>query len=131
MQFKYDSNGRILAVFSGRLFNLEAEEGESLLTGTAGAPATHYVDVSGPVDSLAVKTGGIFVFDVPSIAANGTDTATISNIPAHTLVTWPDGEVTEINDGLLEFAVDLAGTYTFIIDAVQYTKQEVAIEALA
>ena len=81
--------------------------------------------------SLMAKTAPAFSFDKADIDADGIDTATISGIPPHTLVTWPDGEVTEINDGVLEFAVDLAGTYTFTIDSVAHLIKEVSIEALA
>lgn len=82
-------------------------------------------------DILTAKAESSFAFDVSSIVADRNDTATIEGLHAHTLVTWPDGEITEINDGLLEFAVDLAGTHTFIIDSVAFLKQEVSIEAIA
>lgn len=88
----------------------------------------HYADSNGV---LAEKTQPAFGFDKSSLLADGVDTATISGVPPYTIVTWPDGEVTEVNDGLIEFSVDLVGGYTFIIDSVQHTKQEITIEALA
>lgn len=106
----------------------EVEPGHYIKLCPAMPVAELYADESG---NIHPKTATTFAFDKETISADGVDTAAISGLPAHTLVTWPDGEVTEINDGLLEFAVDLAGSYAFIIDAVQYTKQEVTIEALA
>jgi hypothetical protein len=64
------------------------------------------------------------------IIADGADTATVSNIPTGTKVTWPDGLVEDVTDGLVEFAVDLAGLYTFKFTAVPYLDQEVTIEAV-
>lgn len=120
-------NGRVVASLSGKNAILGAGAGELALSGTGGS-ATHYVDEH---DVITEKTAPSFSFNVSSIDADGIDTATITGIPSHTLVTWPDGETTEINDGVLEFAVDLAGTYTFTIDSVAHLIQEVSIEALA
>lgn len=130
---EYFDSGRIHTVYSStHSKSITPASGSSVLKVDRDIDLdADYIDVSGGFDVLSVKASPSFSFDLPSIQADGIDTATISGLPAHTLVTWPDGEVTEINDGLLEFAVDLAGSYAFIIDAVQYTKQEVTIEALA
>ena len=126
---------------SGRIHTLHTSTKAKVITASSGSSVlqvdrdidfdSDYVDVNGEADELAVKAAGALAFDVATIDADLVDTATISGIPAHTLVTWPDGEVTEINDGVLEFAVDLAGTYTFTIDSVAHLIQEVSIEALA
>jgi Fe2+ transport system protein B len=55
----------------------------------------------------------------------------ISNIPAGVTVQWPDGQIDEVTDGEVRFAVDLPGTYTLTFDAVPYLEQEVTIEAVA
>lgn len=65
------------------------------------------------------------------IVADGNDTATISGIPASVTVTWPDDLTEEVTDGVVEFAIDLPGTYTLTFDSVPYLKQEVTIEAVS
>ena len=121
-------SGRITTVNYGTKGRIAFDDqSESTFVDDNIDPVAHFV--SG--NSLSDKATPSFAFDVVTIDADGIDTATISGIPAYTLVTWPDGETAEISDGVLEFAVDLAGTYTFTIDSVQHLKQEVTIEALA
>jgi hypothetical protein len=83
-------------------------------------------------------SGGLVVEKQPlnlpesiQITADGTDEAVISNIPAGVTVQWPDGQIDEVTDGEVRFAVDLPGTYTLTFDAVPYLEQEVTIEAVA
>lgn len=64
------------------------------------------------------------------VTANGTDTVTISGIPAGVEVNWPDGVVTS-GDATIEFDTDLAGPHRFRFTAVEYLEKEVTIEAVA
>lgn len=89
----------------------------------------HYYDTSS--NQFADKTAASFAFDKAQITANGADTATINNVPQNTFVTWPDGQITEVNDGSIEFAVDMPGTHKLIIDSVSHKIQEITIEAVA
>lgn len=125
----YDlSTGRITTANYGtknRVSYNRSTEGK--LVGAYIDPSLHYIHNW----NVIPKTARSFSFDKANIEADGDDTTAISGLPGGTLVTWPDGEITEINDGVLEFAVDLVGTHTFIIDAVAHLKQEVSIEAIA
>ena len=66
----------------------------------------------------------------PQLIADGVDECLITDIPAGTTVEWPDGQVDEVTDGEVAFAVDLPGTYTLTFEAVPYLRQEVTIEAV-
>ena len=125
----FEPSGRIKEIHKGRLPQATAAAPLDKALCEGASFQGHYVVIE--TKEVLIKTPATFSFDQPTFVADGIDTATISGVPAYTLVTWPDGEVTEINDGLLEFTVDLAGIYTFTIDSVQHLKQEVTIEALA
>lgn len=87
---------------------------------------THYV-----TDGQVVEKQPLNLPESLQITADGTDEAVISNIPAGITVQWPDGEIDEVTDGEVRFAVDLPGTYTLTFDAIPYLRQEVTIEAVA
>lgn len=66
-----------------------------------------------------------------SIMANASETATVTNIPIGTVITnLGDGWTATVNDGVFEFSVDMTGTYTFHLTAVQYLDEEFTIEAV-
>lgn len=66
-----------------------------------------------------------------TVNADNIDEIVISNIPANTVVTWPDGQKDTIVDGQVEFSVDLEGLYLFAFDVVPYLRKEVIIEAVS
>lgn len=125
----YEPSGRIDSVFSGLVSNavMQAEGDLSI------APIAEGLD-----DLTAYVVGGVvlekqsFPLSVSpaQIAADGLDTATISGIPTGTQVEWPDGQTDTVTDGIVEFSVDLPGTYTLKFSAIPYLDQEVTIEAL-
>ncbi|MDF0750278.1 hypothetical protein NLU14_08550 [Marinobacter sp. 71-i] len=71
-----------------------------------------------------------FTVSATQIVADGGDTAAITGVPAGTSVRWPDGQVDEVTDGVVEFSVDLPGTYTLRFTAIPYLDAEVTIEAV-
>lgn len=95
------------------------------LNNTQGAE-THYV-----TNGQVVEKQPLNLPESLQITADGMDEAVISNIPAGVTVQWPDGQVDEVDDGVVCFAVDLPGTYTLTFDAVPYLRQEVTIEAVS
>lgn len=121
-------DGRILQTldYPAGMFPAPVSGDLAFVQGTAN-PVTHYVTYQGlvarPTFNLQVNK-----FEID---ADGVDEVTITNIPANTEVTWPDGERTIINNGIVEFAVDLAGTYTFRFINFPYQDQEISIEANA
>ena len=125
----YDSNGSIHFIMRcqevGTTFfddtGLNAVEVNTLVR-----DSKHYV-LEGEVQSKKLMD---ITANNTSPTANGTDEATISNIPAGVQVEWPDGQTDIVNDGEIRFSVDLAGTYTFRFTAVPYLDQEVVIEAI-
>lgn len=91
--------------------------------------ATHYVDLA--TIQITDKQPLDLTVDKISITADGADTSTISGIPEATTIIWPDRQANIINDGLVEFSVDLPGTYTLKFSAIPYLDQEVTIEAVS
>lgn len=88
---------------------------------------THYIDIESAL--VSERTQFTATFDKAQINATGEDYAAL-NVPAHSVVTWPDGEVTQVDDGLIEFATDLPGVHAFKIDSVAHYKKEITIEAV-
>jgi hypothetical protein len=128
----YDSAGRI--VEHARMLDSDVNRGPlpDIIAGRVvgqGGSGSHYVDVSGP--AILQKSQVNYVVSKVQIVADSIDSTVISGLLVNTIVTWPDGLETEVNDGQIEFSVDLAGTHTFIIDAVPHLKQEIQIEAIA
>ena len=126
----YNSEGRILLVYSGPGFEAEqqAQNGLQVL------PIADDLD-----DVTAYISGGdvqpkqpmsLITTNTPLIA-DGTDEVIISGIPSDVQVEWPDGQVDTVTDGEIRFSVDFPGTYTFQLTAVPYLDQEITIEAIA
>jgi len=126
----YDSNGSIHFIMRcqevGTTFfddtGLNAVEVNTLVR-----DSKHYV-LEGEVQSKKLMD---ITANNTSPTANGTDEATISNIPEGVQVEWPDGQIDIVTDGEISFSVDLPGTYTFKFTAVPYLDQEITIEAIA
>ena len=128
----YDSMGRISIKGNCPESMVQAQDGLQglgVLVGT-GNMETDYVDIT--LDPPEIKPRLPFpgTQNKTSILADGLDEWIVSSLPVGSVVTWPDGEVTTINDGTLEFTVDLAGTYTFKFDPFPYLEEEVSVEAI-
>lgn len=128
----YDATGRIDRIYSGPEFEAflqpASDEGVVLI-------ATDLDDANAFIQQGVVqpqpKQPFPFTISQTEITADGVDECLITGIPAGTTVEWPDGQVDEVTDGEVAFAVDLPGTYTLTFDAVPYLRQEVTIEAVA
>ena len=104
-----------------------ANEGEVFFEmGSWANDSNVYFDGVGPSEKQPMP---LITIGTPLIA-NGTDEATISNIPEGVQVQWPDGQTDIVTGGEIRFSVDLAGTYPFRFTAVPYLDQEVVIEAI-
>lgn len=126
----YDASGRIDRIYSGTA-------DEALLQPVAGegvvAIAETLNDASAFIESGVVAPQPKQPLNLPEslqITADGIDEAVITGIPTGVTVQWPDGQVDEVTDGEVRFAVDLPGNYTLTFDAVPYLRQEVTIEAV-
>ena len=58
---------------------------------------------------------------------SGEYTITLANIPEETSVTWPDGFISQENDGTLECAVSFPDQYLFLLENVCYFPLEVVV----
>ncbi len=98
--------------------------------GGVGKAETHYVDTSTTPPTLKTKLPFPGTQNKSQILADGIDEWIVTGLPVGSLVTWPDGVISTIDDGSLEFTVDLPGTYTFKIDPFPYLEEEVSVEAI-
>lgn len=94
-----------------------------------GDESSHYVDTAS--QEFKLKTPAEYTLSSSTILSDGQDSVTISGLHETSLVSWPDGVVTPVSDGLIEFSVDLPGSYVIKIEAVPYLAQEITIEAIA
>ena len=124
----YTPSGRIDRVYSGTEAEafVQPQGSEQVAIIPDGLDdATAYVD-----NGQVVEKQPLNLPESLQITADGIDEAVIANIPAGVTVQWPDGEIDEVTDGEVRFAVDLPGTYILTFDAVPYLRQEVTIEAV-
>jgi hypothetical protein len=89
-----------------------------------------YVDITTTPHEVKPKTEFELTLSKPQIAADGVDTVTISNIPNPTLVTWPDGFVSEVVGGEITFGVDLVGFHEFKFESIKHLTKTIQIEAV-
>lgn len=126
----YEPSGRIDRIYGGTADEaaLQAGPGEKITPISA-----LLTDAEAYVVNSAVQLKQPFPLTVnkAQIIADAVDTATISGVPAGTTVTWHDGQVDEVTDGVVELATDLPDTYTLKFSAVAYLDQEVTLEAVA
>ena len=99
------------------------------------APEFNYLEGEGSGDTQYIDNGVItdrpsmnLSVDKTTIVANGTDEATISNIPSGATATC-EGESLTIDDGELVFTADTAGIYTIKFECWPYLDEEVTINA--
>ena len=122
----YDDNGKILWVMDNSSIDetqTDMANEVNVMKGTAD-DATQYVKDGVITDrpSMSLSIGKT------TITANGTDEATISNIPSGATATC-EGESLTIDDGELVFTADTAGTYTITFECWPYLDEEVTINA--
>jgi hypothetical protein len=107
--------------------SLEAEIGLSVIEVSDNVTDSRFYIANG---GAAEKQLFALTINKLQITADGTDECVITNIPTGTTIEWPDGQIGEVTDGEVRFAVDLPGTYTLKFTAVAYLDKEVTIEAL-
>jgi hypothetical protein len=125
------STGSIDRIYSGAAWEalLQAQPGEGVVGIADGLDdATAYIDAN--TTQPVAKQPFAFTITKTQIVADGVDVVSISNVPAGTQITWPDGQSDVTNGDLVEFAVDLPGTYTLKFTAVAYLDKEITIEAI-
>lgn len=88
-----------------------------------GEASSETMYVNPDTKEVVVQAALSAVWDTLEIAANGTDTATLSDLPMPCTV-FIDGSPTEVIDGSLEFSATSPGNYHIMIDEVQYLKEE-------
>lgn len=123
------ATGRINSVYEGHSGPIPHNETiEAVALGENIQLDQHYFDLS----SSQVKMKEIFPFEFSKVTidADGVDSTILSGLPENSTVIWPDGETTLVDDGEVEFSVDLQGSYTFQIESVEYFKKEITIEAV-
>ena len=122
----YEASGRILSSGFSDEPSIQIMAGERPYRLVECRYSTHYFDANG---DLQPKTEPAFA---ATLSAQGSDTEiAVADLPDHTLVSVRGPSAlapVEINDGTFELLVNVAGTYTIIVDAVQYLKQEITVE---
>jgi len=122
----YDNNGKILWVMDNSSIDetqTDMANEVNVMEGMAD-DETQYVDNGVIADRPSMNLS----VDKTTITANGTDEATISNIPSGATATC-EGESLTIDDGELVFTADMAGTYTITFECWPYLDEEVTINA--
>jgi|LGVE01.1.fsa_nt_gb hypothetical protein len=93
--------------------------------------------VAGSANDLTQYVSGGLITDRPqmsgtlnktTITANGTDLATIANLPQPCTATFA-GKQYEVMDGSFEFTVDTPGSYTVKVEAFPHLPAEFTVEA--
>lgn len=110
------ATGKVTSIGTCPDFVFSAQEPADTNLGLIEAPShswEYYVDISGLEPVIAQKTDFSLTVSSNTLLADGIEEVTVSNIPVGTLVTWPDGVETEVNDGQVVFSVDLVGEHTF------------------
>lgn len=122
------TTGHINRGFSGptNFIANQLEEGEDYIEGLYSY--NKYFDVL--TEELKYKQELPINVNKMLILADGTDEWVVSGLPEGTKVTWPDDEITEVNDGEIIFTVDVLGIYNFTIESFPYLKKEIFIEAV-
>jgi len=129
----YDSSGRVQG--RGRCREADAaKQGDGVDLFGAEVPAgvdskRAWVDTTVSPHEVKEKGPSPHSINKTSMVADGTDVCTISNLHNPTVVTWPDGVVTEETDGFISFTIDESGTHSVTLDAVPYLKEVINVIA--
>lgn len=78
---------------------------------------------------LAMRPENPSIIDKVTMAANGVEIATISNIPNPSTVMIPQILMYTITDGILQFSVDTPGEYKITIQGAPYLSKELTVNA--
>lgn len=109
------------------MFDIQSTDEVTAIEGVYD-PDTQYVDLT--TGKITDKPTLTINQNKTQIQADGVDEWVLSDLPVGSSVTWPDGEISIIDDGEIIFSVDLEGVYIFKIDSFPYLKTEVSIEAI-
>lgn len=128
----YDSaTGKIDRIYQGTEAEAQLQplQGESVIEVAQGVTDVNsfVVTSTGTVES---KQAFPISASATEITADGVDELVITGIPVGTTVTWPDGQQDEVTDGEVRFSVDLVGTYTLRLEALQYLTEDITVEAI-
>ena len=134
----HTNNGCVKSIYEGSLTFSEfigrgtLQEGRSVIEVHASLlndPLKIYVDINS--NPPVVKEREVFNLTTSktTFLANGVDEVTISSIPNGTLVTWPDGQVDEVTDGVVELSATQPKTYVLKFEHVHHLPMEVSLEA--
>ena len=85
----------------------------------------YYYDL---INTIRIRPANPATIDKMTLTANGTDQATISNLPNPTVVKV-NGNTCAVTDGTFEFTIDLPGTYPIIVDSFPYLTKEFEVTA--
>ena len=132
----YDqSTGRVDSAYSSSShINLQVGEGFlPMIVDQEANENLHYVDLE--LGDMLAKQNQSFQINKTQINADGTDEFVVSGLPENTLVSSSlDGVLKfqdAVGDGEFVFETNMPGQWKFEIDAVQYLKQEIEIEAIS
>lgn len=126
------SSGKVLQLFTMRKENVALQTlnaGEAIIE-VPERGRGYFIDVSGAEDVVSNKTASPHTINKTTFTADGVDMVTISGLHNPTTVMWPDGERTEVIDGVASFTIDLAGDYTVELEAIPYLKEVINVTAI-
>jgi len=88
-----------------------------------------YVDITTTPHKIKQKHSLDISISKTTLLADGVDEAVISNIPNGTLVTWPDGQVDEVSDGVVRFSTTQPSIDVLKFEGLKHLTKEVVFEA--
>jgi hypothetical protein len=123
-----ESTGEILRTGScpDDMLSMQAGAGEIAIEGIA-IDTTQYIDIATQlvVDKILIPCS----INKTTMAADGVDSATISNLPNPSLIHIKDEGRWEITDGEFQFTVDTPGVYRITIISPIYLNVEYNVNA--
>lgn len=123
------STGRICRIFEGpeSMVAMQAQAGEEWIACAEDTiDLSHWIDPTTLLRKDRLPMPG--TLDKTQILADGTDLATIHNLPGCT-VTFK-GQQYPVEDGSFEFTADIPGTFIVAIEAFPYLPATFTVEAI-
>lgn len=131
----YSAPGEILrsGMCPATMLSIQAGAGEMVMEGE-GNDREHWVETLtwpglAPFPFIVAKEPLPATVDKTTLAANGIEAVTISNLPAPARV-QVDQAVYEVTDGIFEFTIALPGTYKVRAESFPYLPKEWEITAI-
>jgi hypothetical protein len=90
----------------------------------------YWVDTSVTPHAVVEKNQLNYSLNKTEVVADGVDSIVISGLVNPITVTWPDGEITEVTDGEIEFSIDLLGEYTVKLETLKHYTEVVNVTAV-